>query len=119
MPLPLTMALAFDFSGPGPDGAGSIVGSFLLAISPLLIAFAVVLPSLILIGLPATFILGRLNAESLSAYVAIGAVAGFLITIAVLDYTEAGGWWIGMIGAFSGGMTARTWWFSAREPIIE
>lgn len=119
MPLPLTIMFAFDFSGPGADGDGSILATLLFAISPLLITFAFVLPACILIGLPATALLEGLQAESLVAYAGIGIVAGFGLPLLVLNFMNAQeGWWTALLGAFSGGLTARTWWFSAREPIV-
>lgn len=119
MPLILTVLLALNTLPIGLDGDGNLLGSFLLAVSPLVISFAFVLPACILIGLPATALLERLQAESLGAYAGIGIVAGFVLPLLVLIFMDAQeGWWTALLGAFSGGLTARTWWFSAREPIV-
>jgi uncharacterized membrane protein YgdD (TMEM256/DUF423 family) len=88
----------------------------LLAISPLIIAFALVLPAFLIIGLPATALLAKVQRETMEACVGIGTVSGFLLTLLVLQLTSAQELvWMTPIGAFSGAMTGRTWWTAARE----
>ena len=121
MPLFVTVLLACSlyFSS---DGDFSLIGSLLLALSPLAFAFAFVLPACLLVGLPATALLHRLRLESLGIYLGIGLTAGFvfpLIVLTVINTLDSQqGWWMALLGAFSGLVTARTWWFEAREVVV-
>lgn len=98
------------------DGRGSIVSALLFAIFPVVVALAFVLPASILLGLPVTAILLRLRAESEAAYVLTGLAIGFALPLLVLAWMGAtSGWWLALLGGFSGSITGRTWWIEARE----
>ena len=77
--------------------------------------FVIVALSSLLIGLPVTWSLRRLDAESLKAYSIAGGVAGALIPFIPLAFS--GGPWSGVLlalGCLSGTATARTWWHARR-----
>lgn len=79
------------------------------------VAFGVVLSACLFIGLPVTWSLRRLDAESLKAYSIAGGVAGALIPFVPLAFS--GGPWSGVLlalGCLSGIATARIWWFTGR-----
>lgn len=98
----------------------SLLSGLMGALSPLIVAIGIVLPTALLIGLPTTALLAKLQMESLAAYVSIGTVAGFLLVLAILFATRSENLvWIALIGAFSGAMTARTWWTLAREDVVK
>ena len=103
----------------GVDGNGGILSSLLFAGFPLALALAFVLPVSFFVGLPLTALLIRIRAESSAAYVAVGLVVGFALPLAVLAWMGAAeGWWLALLGAFSGSITGRTWWLEAREPNV-
>jgi hypothetical protein len=96
----------------------SLLGGLVGALLPLIIAIAIVLPAALLIGLPTTALLKRFQKESLGAYVGIGIVAGFLLTLAIISIAHSEDLvWLTPFGAFSGAVTARTWWTTAREDV--
>ena len=89
----------------------AIVPSLYLAVLPLLVALPVVLSASLVIGLPLSLVLRRLKAESGTAYVLCGLAFGAVIPPAILAAIHAqGGWWMWLLGAFSGGAAAYTWW---------
>lgn len=110
--LPLIFsALAFLFSL--SDGGAPL----LLLIFPLVLSFAFVLPSAILIGLPVTWLLKHLGRESPTTYATIGGIAGATV-VAILHIVVFASGKTGdgdfnlltiLLGAFSGGVTGWTW----------
>ena len=81
-----------------------------LALLPLIVAFAVVLPASVAIGIPVFITLRKLNAESVDFYVLCGTAFGLVVPIFVLAMIKAeGGYWMCVLGAFSGAATAHTW----------
>ena len=126
LPLIVTTVIALNApynADPGWEGhetvLGNVISGILLALSPLIFALAFVVLAFLLIGLPATALLAKFGKESLEAYVGIGLVAGLLLTLAFLSLTDTQELvWIAPLGAFSGAMTARTWWATARETSV-
>lgn len=79
----------------------------------LLVAFVFVLVTLssLFIGLPTTWVLQRLGAESKTAYLVIGGSAGFLVALLVFQVEWAFvGVIVGFFGFLSGIATAGSWW---------
>lgn len=78
-----------------------------------------VLGSSLIFGLPFTRFLRACGCESAVAYVVGGVALGFAVPVLVLLYIGApSGYWIAILGGFSGGVTANTWWREAREPNV-
>jgi hypothetical protein len=116
LPMIFTVVVAVSLIPDAIDGHGSVASSLLLAVFPIGVTLAFVLPASILLGLPVTVILVRLRAESEAAYVLTGLAIGFALPLLVLAWTGAAeGWWLTLLGAFSGSITGRTWWAEARE----
>ena len=63
--------------------AGDLSGLFLLTI-PFLIAGAVTLPAMLVLGLPATILLHHFRHESVLCYAKLGLIFGFLIPLTVM-----------------------------------
>jgi hypothetical protein len=119
LPMIFTVIAVFIAGLNGVDGNG-LLSSLLFASFPLALALAFVLPASLLIGLPLTALLARVRAESSTVYVTIGLFAGFVLPLIVLAWMGATeGWWLALIGAFSGSVTGRTWWVEAREPLVQ
>lgn len=98
-------------------------GNFLRAIYavlfPFVVAFPLVLGSSVAIGLPVTFFLKKMGWENVSSYVCAGVLAGFFVPIAILLIGNAeAGYPLALLGALSGGVTARICWVSGREPYV-
>lgn len=111
-----TVVIALSLIPNTINGHGNLVSSLVFAISPIPVTLAFVLPASILLGLPVTAILDRLQAESEAAYVLTGLVIGCALPLLVLAWMGAAeGWWLALLGAFSGSITGRTWWVEARE----
>jgi hypothetical protein len=88
-----------------------------IALLPALIAFVLVLGSSLIFGLPFTRLLRACGRESAAAYIIGGVALGFAVPIlALLSISAPSGYWIAILGGFSGGVTANTWWREAREP---
>ena len=103
----------FDLGRPG----GNLWPSLYLMALPLIVTLPLVLAASLLIGLPLTILLKRTDRESERAYMACGAVAGFLIPIVgLLAMAAPSGYWVALLGAFGGAITGRTWWSAARQP---
>ncbi len=104
-----TLPTLFDQYG---DNAN--LGEMLLTtLAPLIITFPIVLVSCLLIGLPTSWLLKRFNAEQLHTYVFVGVVGGSLIPLLIYCAMGADGeWWLSLLGAFSGGVTAASWFNS-------
>jgi hypothetical protein len=118
MPMIFTVVMALSLIPDAIDGHDSVLSSLLVAIFPIGVALAFVLPASILLGLPVTAILVWLRAESEAAYVLIGFVIGLALPLLVLAWMGADeGWWLALLGAFSGSITGRTWWVEAREAL--
>lgn len=95
-----------------------LLGTLYIAFLPLLVALTFVAPCMVVIGLPATIILRRMKAESKDAYITVGAIAGFLIPIlALVHAAPVAALLLAILGAFSGGVTARTWWSAICETV--
>ena len=81
-----------------------------LLVLPTLVALCVVVPSAVLIGLPVTAILARMNRETPETYAQIGSIAGVGVVVGLLWWMDAeSGWWIVALGLFSGGVTGWVW----------
>ena len=118
LPMIFTVIAVFIAGVDGIAGNG-LLPSVLFAAFPLALALAFVFPASLIIGLPLTAILTRFRAESSMAYVTVGIVSGIALPLAILAWMGAeGGWWLALIGAFSGAITGRTWWVEARDPLV-
>jgi len=116
MPMIFTVVVALSLIPDAIDGHGNVVSSLVFAIFPVAVAFVFVFLASILVGLPVTAILVRFRAESEAAYVLVGLAVGFALPLLVLAWMGAAeGWWLALLGAFSGSITGRTWWVEARE----
>lgn len=103
------------------DGVTPIdaLGALTIAGFPLALSLAFVLPACLVIGLPATALLRATGLESSSVYVVLGGCFGFLLPLGVLALMNAEeGWWLALLGAFSGAVTGKTWWAEARDPLV-
>lgn len=97
----------------------NFIGVISAILFPFLVAFPIVLGSSVLVGLPVTFLLKKRGWENVTTYVFLGVIVGFFVPIIVLLIGNAeGGYPLAMLGALSGGVTARTWWVSGREPYV-
>lgn len=118
LPLIFTVFMAMFMIADVASGREKLTWVLAVAIAPILVTLPIVLLASLLIGLPATFVLKRFQAETCDAYVWLGAVSGFGIPLVILGLLGAQeGWWMSLLGAFSGGMTGRTWWASRLEPL--
>jgi hypothetical protein len=116
LPMIFTVVVAVSLIPDSIDGHGSVASSLLFAVFPIGVTLAFVLPASVLLGLPVTVILVRLRAESEAAYILIGLAIGAALPLLVLAWMGASeGWWLTLLGAFSGSITGRTWWVEARE----
>lgn len=110
LPLCLTVPLGILNLLEPLTGHRDFIGSLYFAALPLIVAFAVVLPSSVLVGIPVSLVLKKLDAESTDFYVLCGAAFGILITLLVLVLIRAqAGYWMVILGAFSGAATAWNW----------
>lgn len=113
MPLIITVLIGLGLLFDLLNGQGDAWAPLLVAMAPLMITFPIVLGSSVLIGLPTAWILRRLDFETKEAYLSVGIIAGSLVPLIILNLMEAeDGWWMALLGAFSGGMTAATWFSS-------
>ena len=101
--------------------SGNPLVSLLIMVAPLAVTATVVLVASLLVGLPLTALLVRRNAESAEAYLIVGVLVGALIPFGLLVLTGGqdpywrGGIWLSLLGAVSGGATAKSWWNSRRK----
>jgi ABC-type antimicrobial peptide transport system permease subunit len=110
---------AVFIAGVDSINGNGLLSSIVFAVFPLVLALAFVFPASLIIGLPLTAVLRRIHAESSMAYVCAGIVVGFILPWAALAWRGAvEGWWLAIIGAFSGAVTGRTWWVEARDPLV-
>ncbi|MEO8455267.1 MAG: hypothetical protein ABI454_08905 [Sphingomicrobium sp.] len=92
------------------SGDRHLLADIYLAGLPIWIAFALVLASSIVIGLPFHFLLQKWNTASRERYVLGGTLAGFIVPLIVLLIIGAvAGFWMTLLGAFSGAATALSW----------
>jgi len=100
------------------DETSTLVG---MVSALVLIPLFLVASSALLLGIPATIALKLLRAESAQAYTIMGALLGFLVPGVILAFTaHDGGTFLdgllaNVLGAFSGGVTGRTWWRCYRK----
>lgn len=117
LPSAFTVGLAINSLPEGLDGGGRLFPSLWLAILPVVVTFPLVLGASLLFGLPLTMLLKRNKRETAVAYTISGAVLGFVVPLVILlIFRTPAGHWMALLGAFSGAVTAHTWWQSAREP---
>ncbi len=108
----VALALAVD---DGPDAR--LFALLWLAFLPVVVTFPLVLGASIVFGLPLTALLKWVRREAAVTYVVCGTGIGFVIPVAILLLMGApSGYWTAALGAFSGAVTARTWWRSSRQP---
>ena len=117
LPLLLTVVLAVSSVPDNISGGGSIIEAILFAALfaayPILIALPIVLTASLVFGLPIVVVLRRAGRESLNAYVLCALVVGALIPVAFLVSVQAAEslyFWLPLLGALSGTVTAHTWW---------
>lgn len=83
----------------------------LIAILPLAVSFATVAAASILIGLPASALLRRYDAESFRNYTIIGAGFGIALPMVILLVSRGGEpYLVSLLGGFAGVVTAAAWW---------
>lgn len=113
MPMILTSYVAAIMLSAESNGHFTAWQGAYLAILPLLVTFPTVLLASTLIGLPTAAFLRWRNWESREAYVFIGTLAGALIpAVWIFVAVRPGAYWIALLGAFGGGVTAHAWWRS-------
>jgi len=98
---------------------GDLRAAAIIFISIVAIAFAVVGLSAVIVGLPATLLLRRTDAEGLLPYAAIGGLTGVIIPLVVRYATSGNLAFFSVIGFFSGAATGRTWWAVYRRRMID
>lgn len=117
-PLIITITFALGSLPQSVTEDGELLLVLWLALMPFLIAMAIVDPAMIVIGLPVTWFLRLRSSESQTTYVVIGVISGFAIPLLYcIIWGPWGAAWVSMLGAFSGGMTALSWWKS-RELLL-
>jgi hypothetical protein len=102
----------------GMDGLTPVTSTLMILGFIMLVSFIFALLGCLLVGLPATVVLGKYRKESPEAYLGIGCFAGFAIPLALmcgLGLPEL--WWYSFLGAFGGAAAALTWWTMARKMI--
>lgn len=110
LPMTVTILITLGTLPDGLNGDGRLWQSFWFAVAPITVTLPIVLASCVLLGLPTAWLLKRFNAESKLNYILVGAVAGFVIPLAILLWMNAqDGWWLALLGSFSGGATAASW----------
>ena len=113
LPMIFTLTLALGSLPEGLNGDGRLFPSLWLGILPLVVTFPIVLGSSIIFGLPLAALLRRNDRETLWAYTISAGILGFVIPIAGLLIIDApAGYWMALLGAVSGIVTAQTWWDS-------
>ena len=117
LPLALTVVLAVSSIPDNISGGGSVletvVFAALFAAYPIYITFPIVLAASLVFGLPIVAVLRRTDRETLNAYIICGLMLGALIPVAFLMSVQAGEsyyFWLPLLGAVSGIVTAHTWW---------
>ncbi|MET0370530.1 MAG: hypothetical protein ABW039_04035 [Sphingobium sp.] len=114
-----TGVLALGLLPAGLNEGGRLFPSLWLAILPFVVSLPLVLAASIIVGLPLTALLQRRGWECASAYISVGAIVGFVLPIAILLLMAApAGYWMALLGAVGGAVTGKTWWMSAREPLV-
>jgi hypothetical protein len=117
LPLIFTVFIAIATLPAGLNGDGQLWQTFWLAVAPITVTLPIVFGSCLFLGLPSVWLLKRLNAATGPNYVFVGAIGGFFVPIAILLCMQApDGWWMSILGSFSGAMTASSW---ARSTHVE
>ncbi|MBD8555875.1 hypothetical protein IFT84_15305 [Rhizobium sp. CFBP 8762] len=93
----------------GIKGPGSLPQTLQMVFLPLAVAFPIVLVSSLVFGIPVTFILRRLRAESSNTYTFTAGFIGMLIPLAGCLWWDVQDW-ICLLGFFSGAVTGSVWW---------
>ena len=94
----------------GDSNEVSVLGCIIIAILPLILALLFVLPSMLIVGLPITALLSRLQRESIPTYSVVGGISGALIMLLFITLTESlFGVWMCLAGALSGAVTGNIW----------
>ncbi|MGN6849791.1 MAG: hypothetical protein ACTHJK_10020 [Sphingomicrobium sp.] len=112
-----TSVLAITSGGFGSDAENTFTFVATMFVYVGVIALAFTLTAAILIGVPSTVILQRLNRESCAAYMILGGVTGFLlplITAFVMQPTGIWGFAI-VMGPIAGLVAGRVWWRTYRS----
>lgn len=117
LPLALTVVLAVSSIPTNISDGGSVIraviSAALFAAYPIYITVPIVLGASLVFGLPIVAVLRSTDRESLNAYLLCGLVLGALIPVAFLVSLQAGKgyyFWLPLLGAISGAVTAHTWW---------
>lgn len=92
---------------------------FPLATFSLLITLPVVFGASLLIGIPATVMLERIDGEGMGSYTLVGGFVGFALPTIWLVSVGASffAYWMPLCGAFSGATTGYMWWACSRSHI--
>lgn len=91
----------------------------------IMVPFALVSVSALLVGVPTTLLLRKMGRESATAYIFIGGLSGFLIPVMILAVAEGNASIffsslpVSILGAISGALTGRAWWKNYRAGIAE
>jgi hypothetical protein len=114
----IILAVMILGSSSSPSDLRAMIG---ISLATVLIPFGLVAASAIALGIPATLALKWLRWENEPVYLCVGAISGFVVPCSVLAFAEGDASVAlrtlpaGVIGAFSGAITARSWWRSYRE----
>jgi hypothetical protein len=113
VPLCLTIPLAIDLLRMG----GRPLAALYLASLPLIVSFALALPSSVVIGIPIALVLRSLKAETTGLYVFLGATFGVAVPAIVLALIGGrDGYWLCIFGLFGGAATGFTWGRGRESP---
>jgi hypothetical protein len=117
LPVLLSCGVAVAILPDVMNGKARVLSFLWLLVLPVVVTIPLVLMGSVLIGLPATLLLAKRGRESDAAYMLTGAVGGLLIPLLALLLMKApSGYWLSLIGAFSGVVTGHTWWACGRDP---
>lgn len=109
--LPFAIVLAIYALSDLTEAPGSIFLALLLVITPIVVAFPVVLLGSAIFGIPVFLFLRRMENETMEIYMISGAFLGFMVPIFVLAAAraETGYLLFCIAGAASGSATAWSW----------
>jgi hypothetical protein len=112
----IILAIAILGSSPSASDLNFMIRIVLMIVA---VPFSIVVASALILGIPLTLLLKYYGRESLGAYMWAGGLAGIAVTQSFglagvnIYFTP-----VAMLGAFSGAVTARSWWRHYRAAIV-
>jgi hypothetical protein len=90
-------------------GRSDLIRSLWLGVLPLIVAFSLVLPCTVLIGLPVHFVLQKIKIGRAEPYALVGAVFGIGVPLLILVLIGSDNYWLVILGCISGAATGWSW----------